>query len=983
MILARAPHELQEQEVAYLQDCIINQPGFINRRGALQGMTAISSTDIDSNRPIAVCTVTDPAGVQKIGLLYWKVNGGTFDLWMAVYTTALVFIQKHVLLTGVPYGYPVRGSVVQCTPAIDGSVIISVRARYDRASTAVAYTGKWYGGCSTVSQTTIAPFDAYTMTEGSTTVVGLAAAIAKVSFPGTVMIGYGVVASVTDATHVELVYPAPRAFAGNISYSTVEALAVARARGSITCTAGVLTGITGYGTKFTESNDRATIAVSYGFQILDPTTMKSLAELVNNAPPTAASDTLTGTPTTVFRSASLKNYLMYGNPTASLGPFNYHPIFSSGNPFSPRSARGSWFTSYKGFMVSFNGLATSFSGSDAGDFALTARAYIHGPRFPEIMDHSVADGDWFDVVATKPGDSDGIAVGSGNNAVVLCKANESFAITGDDPSNFQMNKIADDGALTFECTTTWNGAVIWVGTTGIWMYDGVNEPVNIIKDSLGARWKELTVAFDRQSIAGDSGSYLLNQARCFVYKDYLFVNVTNTGNQHLTYIDGVAQACNPVQLMIYLPTMACTYISNFNFQCFLQIGNKGYVILPQHSSVTHYWFSVDSLFLQGAATFDAILTANSYRSPDLANDNETYIMAWAGRDNSSGMVDGHGHLGMNFDNTNASSAYAGPLVTGIIGGGGWDVNENGHVLGDLPGAGVDNSFTQANPSDAHMWFFGLGNAASVGIKTTTLQARLAYSGTTLSGTATTYGSIGGGAPSAGDLMTLFIAVGENATITNYSGLTAQGWVLRYNDATPKPNTFTGYMFTKVCNGTEGAFYQPAQVTLSGSVCWTMSLGRLGTPSSTYLYPIDDGATVYDTEHVGGTNGFKYYSTRHGYSSSPVGLSASIGPWFHMESRKYDAGDGLWKKSWKQLAIEFKETSSKRMYLETVAGLNTTGVRAVLPYTGTGAFLAARVKFRTRNQYMGFRLYEDISNRPSTLQVGAWQWGYKYARRGAV
>ena len=72
-----------------------------------------------------------------------------------------------------------------------------------------------------------------------------------------------------------------------------------------------------------------------------------------------------------------------------------------------------------------------------------------------------------------------------------------------------------------------------------------------------------------------------------------------------------------------------------------------------------------------------------------------------------------------------------------------------------------------------------------------------------------------------------------------------------------------------------------------------------------------------------------------------------------------------------------------MFLDTVAGLNTTAVRAALPYVGTGAFLAARVKFRTRNQYMRFRLYEDINNRPDTLTLGAWQWAFKPARRGAV
>lgn len=736
MVLARAPHELAEQEAAYLQDCIINQPGFVSRRGAITGTTAITAANLDSQRPAAVCTVTDPSGVQKIGVVYLKDTGTSYEFWLSVFTTGLTFIQKHFMVASFASSavYPTRAWMVQCTPGIDGSIIINIRSRYDRITsqaavspTAAHRTLRWYGGCPTTSQTSTPSTATITATQNSTTVTGAAAEIAKISFPGTVVNGLGVVATVVSTTQVELMFPAPKAIAAvATAYYVIDNLPVARARGRISCTSGVLAAITGYGTKFTEVSDRATVTPSGGWDIYDPTTMKLVAQLNTNIIP-FSSDTLAAVPTAVLASMSLKNYLLYAANNISFTWYNRFINASSGD--TPRATKGSWWTTYKGLNISFNGLVETSSGSDAGDANTTSRMYVHGPRFPEIMDHSVSDGDWGDVVATRPGDPDGIACQGGNNTVILCKAQETFAVHGDDPSNFVIDKIADDGALTFESVTSYKGNPIWMGKNGIWMYDGVNEPENIIENTLGSRWQTLVDAFDGTSVTGDSSNYPLNQARCFVYKDYLFVNVTNTGLINTIFTDGTSRISNTLQLCIYMPTRAVSFLTNFNFQGYVKIGKNGYVLLPQSGSTTHHWFAVEGLFTQGAATTDVILTANSY---------------------------------------------------------------------------------------------------------------------------------------------------------------------------------------------------------------------------------DSGV-----------------------------LSTSVGPWFHMESRKFDGGDGLWKKNWKQLAIEFNESSTKRMWLETVAGLNTAGVRALLPFTGTGSFLAARVKFRTRNQYMSFRLYEDIANRPATLILGAWQWGYKFARRGAV
>jgi hypothetical protein len=693
---------------------------------------------------MAVCSVVDPGGVLKIGVVYMKDTGASnYEFWLAVFDKTLTFVQKHFICTnfGAATVYPVRSYMVQCSPAIDGSVIISIRNRYDRqigqgsvSPTASSRVLRWYGGCPTNSLANVTTTATITATAGSTTVTGGAAEIAKISFPGVYIQDVGVVASVTNTTTVQLMYPCTLGVAAVATiFFIAGTLPVARARGRISATAAVLNGLVGYGTKFTEAREKALLAPGKGFDFIDPTNMLLTAQLNGGAAP-FVSDTLTGAPTGVPQSASLKNYLLYGAP-GSVDFFLSRHIWPTGggsaNGFTPKVTKGSFWTTFKGFNISYNALVESSSTIESGDIATTARFYIHGPRFPEIMDHSVADGDWGETQATKIGDADGIAIQGGQDAVVLCKAQESFSLIGDDPDNFIPNKIADDGALSFESITTWRGSVIWLGRTGIWMYDGAtNNAVNITDATLGTAWKTRVAAFDGTVYGTDSDNYMLNQARCFVYKDYLFVNVTNTGSgPHSVYTDGVARVSNTMQLMIYLPTMACSFMTNFNFQGFLNLNNVGYVILPQLGSTTHHWFPLDNLFTQGLATVDTILTANSYNS------------------------------------------------------------------GSVP--------------------------------------------------------------------------------------------------------------------------------------------------------------------------------------------TSVGPWFHIESRKYDIGDGLRRKTWKQLSIESFITNTKRLFMETVAGLNTTGIRAATPYTGSGLWKAAKIRFNDRGQYMSFRIYEDINNRPSTMQLGAWQWGYKVARRGQV
>jgi hypothetical protein len=743
-ILGRAPHELKDQEAAYLQDILVNQAGFLMRRGAIQGATSLGA-NLNSRRPEAVVGMYDPQGAFRIMVIYWDVGNFVavkWTLWGAIYDANMNFISKQPLgaefaSSGATYGpydtLAAPGLWVHTSQCIDGSIIISGGTGYGQYAKVTAV--RWFGGApptttaggATVSITPVSATNSKVFTAS-------VADVAKLR-PGMVIAYYGVIQSIDSTTQFTLTKYSDNHVAGarTVFYGVAAAIGSSMGRGRVSCSVGGNT-VTGYGTKWLSVNYPKTSTLPW--TLIDPKDGQIIA--YSAAAVLIDSDTvLTGA--TVLRNISMGEAIIV---TTGGGNNFSHPwqMPSQMNACEEQrmlsSIMGHFFDSYKGFQFSFAATGVSPGMGDTIDTGVGAspqRVWVNGPGRVEISDLS-ADGNYSDVVSTVQNDPNGMGIQTGNSGPLLFKSRETFLMRGDDTDNFDLNKIADDGALSCTASAKYKGAVIWAGSKGIWMFDGVNEPVNLVQDSLGDRWLAYTTAFNSNDITTvDGGGYPVNTCHMFVYRDHLFVNLRNTGSQHTVYTDGVARTQNACQFVIYLPNNALSFLTNFNFVGFLPgwglNQNEAYTLLAQSGSNTHYLFPLSKLFTQGVATTDAILTVNSYDS------------------------------------------------------------------GSVP--------------------------------------------------------------------------------------------------------------------------------------------------------------------------------------------TSVGPWFHMESRKYALGDGLRRKTWKQLSLEYLMTNTKRIFVETVAGLNTTGVRQTTAYVGTGLFRAFKNKFNARDQYMSFRLYEDISNRPDTLKLGAWQWAYKLARRGQV
>jgi hypothetical protein len=135
-----------------------------------------------------------------------------------------------------------------------------------------------------------------------------------------------------------------------------------------------------------------------------------------------------------------------------------------------------------------------------------------------------------------------------------------------------------------------------------------------------------------------------------------------------------------------------------------------------------------------------------------------------------------------------------------------------------------------------------------------------------------------------------------------------------------------------------------------------------------------------------------------------------GPDFFIESKKYDAGDGMLKKLWKQVQIHYLVLGDS-LRLDTVVGLNDVGSQRpsafeetgwtwdLLPRSfrdwvelgasffawdtlGHGIFVVKRIKFIKRDQYFAFRLYQNSAN-VSRAALGPFAIAFKRQRPGRV
>jgi hypothetical protein len=198
-------------------------------------------------------------------------------------------------------------------------------------------------------------------------------------------------------------------------------------------------------------------------------------------------------------------------------------------------------------------------------------------------------------------------------------------------------------------------------------------------------------------------------------------------------------------------------------------------------------------------------------------------------------------------------------------------------------------------------------------------------------------------------------------------------------------------------GAENVFYTVAAAT-NPSFTDTGAANTSGSPrttSSVDIAVICDGEALFNQE---------------GVDTIVNDGSTAPGPDFYIESKKYDAGDGLRLKRFRQLAVWYL-AQGDAMKVDVVLGLNNIGqtLTGTFPVSGftwdtlrsqiatwdalkaqfatwndivKSVFVPKRVRFQKKNQYFAFRLYQT-SSAVTRMQMGPFQLGYKEQRPGRL
>ena len=226
----------------------------------------------------------------------------------------------------------------------------------------------------------------------------------------------------------------------------------------------------------------------------------------------------------------------------------------------------------------------------------------------------------------------------------------------------------------------------------------------------------------------------------------------------------------------------------------------------------------------------------------------------------------------------------------------------------------------------------------------------------------------------------------SAVVTGPTGSVALSWA-----------AVVGASSYRVYRGTSAGGQDTYYTTTSNSMIDTGAAGTAGTVPGSNTANIAVICSADDLFDAEGADGF-------GPDDS------AIGPDFYFESKKFDAGDSLRLKRFKQLAIHYL-VQGAAMKLDTVTGLNnvgklmTTDFPATVPTWSTlrttisswtamkaqyptwssvvqSVFRPKRIRFLKRSQHMSFRLYQASSS-VARLKIGPYQLGYKLMRPGRV
>jgi hypothetical protein len=582
--LSMLPDQISDNEAVVIQDMFLDKPGKIYSRGPIKNTVQNASTFAGLSKNVrGIFSTVAPDGTTHIASV--TQDQGAANLNFSVLADDAHNVQfSTVIDSAMP---TTSDCLVDAKPALGGGVWVGTQ----ELNTTLSQTGRqclfhWRGGTKADYAT-----GTITTTAGSTTVNGTGTTwLANVTSGMFLMISdttnmfqVGVVKSVVNNTQLILESPATNALTtAAYALRSIRGWGLLVAKGRISTVVGSPT-VIGSGTKFLSqglnTNSWNLVRARDGANIGGAVTSVQGEEGL----------TLTSNAT-----IAMDNEPYYAWPL-TLYNFGFYTISPTTNP---RYFPGALNATYAGLQW----FAREDQPTTVGVGDMHSRVWYSDYRNQYSIDMQSQDGDFIQVPSSVGQNLPIRAIWPMQNMLLIFKENETFAITGDSPDNFALNKILDDGCLCLNSVVGYKGTVIWCGRSGIYQFDGVHPAVNLVERSLGANYTSTMAYFDPR----------INKISGAVYNDtYVYSCNSNTPPSsgfynpvQLYYIIKNGVSSNPTGSTglgsgaIYIPTRALSFIFNLFLIGSAKINQSAYYLTQGVLTTAFYVCDFSTLFTE-------------------------------------------------------------------------------------------------------------------------------------------------------------------------------------------------------------------------------------------------------------------------------------------------------------------------------------------------------------------------------------------------
>jgi hypothetical protein len=522
MNLAIPAHEIKDSQARYLQDVWVYRTSLTDRRGPLEAANGVLTF---TGRLVGMAWTLSPDGQVRIAAFHVTAGVLTMSVLSSDYSSSTDFTLPGSWSTSP---YPLFDS----KPRLNGGSWIGL-ATQDDVNPNTQILLQWRGA----NKVQYNPASV-TVTQGSKNVTAPSGFTANV-VPGMFLFTsggaefVGTVASVTSDTALVLEEPALHAIAAAGARFDAYMGWFPRVQKGVASVAAANASVTGANTKW---KDQGVTSGHRLYRASDNLLVGTVLSVTSNT-------ALTLTAGAAFALVEDDHFLVASAPDSGVSTLG---TGSKVGFLNATYAEVQWYAN------------RGITADQSGEFV--NRLWFSDSADPQAVDLSTVDGDFIPVSSGKEANTPIKQIIPAYNSLMVLKERETFAVFGNNPDNFEVRKIAEDGTLSTMSAVPFDSGVIWAGREGIYFWDGV-EAINIVEDTLGKYYHDLVTDFDPRT----------HRMWAVMHEDHYLLHIESIVSPVAVVKGNTSVTPSVITIAIYMPRRAVTVHNNLHVRASVTI----------------------------------------------------------------------------------------------------------------------------------------------------------------------------------------------------------------------------------------------------------------------------------------------------------------------------------------------------------------------------------------------------------------------------